>query len=247
MKPQHKKPSEVRSALVEHKRTFVVVGLFSAFINLLYLSPSLYMLQVYDRVISSSNLFTLGMLSLLLFGVYLIMGILEWARSRTLTRLGNQLDQKLSYRIFEAAFQRNLKGKHHAAGTAMNDLNVVRQFITGPGLNAIFDAPWIPIYIAVIWVFHPLLGMVSLAGVLVLTLLAFMTELTPRHPCAMPIKRLNAATNLRPAPCAMQKPFKPWACWIPSGNAGATSSWNFCPARQVRRITLETSRPPPSW
>jgi len=182
VKQQHKKPSEVRSALVEHKRVFIVVGLFSAFINFLYLSPSLYMLQVYDRVITSSNLITLGMLSLLLFGVYMIMGILEWARSRTVTRLGNQLDQKLSYRIFEAAFQRNLKGKHHAAGTAMNDLNVMRQFITGPGLNALFDAPWIPIYIAVIWLFHPLLGMVSLAGVLVLTLLALMTELTTKTP-----------------------------------------------------------------
>ena len=72
VKQQHNKPSEVRSALTEHKRVFIVVGLFSAFINLLYLSPSLYMLQVYDRVISSSNLLTLTMLSVLLLGVYLI-------------------------------------------------------------------------------------------------------------------------------------------------------------------------------
>ncbi|MEK6789351.1 MAG: type I secretion system permease/ATPase [Pseudomonadota bacterium] len=182
MKQPNTKPSELRSALAQHKRIFVVVGLFSAFINLLYLSPSLYMLQVYDRVISSNNLLTLAMLSILLFGIYIIMAILEWARTRTVTRLGNQLDQKLAYRIFEAAFQRNLKGKNHAAGMAMSDLSQVRQFITGPGLNAIFDAPWIPIYIAVIWLFHPLLGTVALVGVLLLVLMALLTELTTKSP-----------------------------------------------------------------
>lgn len=168
--------------MTEHRQTFLMVALFSAFINLLYLSPSLYMLQVYDRVISSHNLFTLGMLSLLLFGVYLIMAMLEWTRTRTVTRLSNQLDQKLSYRIFEAAFQRNLKGSNHAAGTAMSDLNTIRQFITGPGLNAFLDAPWIPIYLAVIWLLHPLLGMVALGGSLLLMLMALLTDMTTKRP-----------------------------------------------------------------
>ncbi len=182
MKQNNKQLSEIRAALATHKSVFLVVGLFSAFINLLYLSPSLYMLQVYDRVITSSNLTTLVMLSVLLLGIYLIMAILEWARARTLIRLGNQLDQTLSHRIFEAAFQRNLKGTSHAAGIAMSDLNMVRQFITGPGLHAIFDAPWIPIYIAVIWVFHPLLGIVALTGVLLLAILAALTEWTTKKP-----------------------------------------------------------------
>lgn len=182
MKQKKKQPSEIQAALATHKSIFLVVGVFSAFINLLYLSPSLYMLQVYDRVISSSNLLTLAMLSVLLLGVYLIMAVLEWTRARTLIRLGNQLDEKLSYRIFEAAFQRNLKGKSHAAGIAMSDLNMVRQFITGPGLHAIFDAPWIPIYIAVIWIFHPLLGVVALVGVLILAALAAITEWRTKTP-----------------------------------------------------------------
>ena len=181
MKPQQP-PSEIRQALAEHRRVFMAIGVFSAFINLLYLSPSLYMLQVYDRVITSSSLLTLAALSVLLLGAYLLMAVIELARSRVLVRLGNQLDRKLSYRVFEAAFQRNLKGRRHAAGAAMHDLNMVRQFITGPGLNALLDAPWIPIYIMVIWLLHPLLGMVALGGVLVLGLLAALTEAITHKP-----------------------------------------------------------------
>lgn len=177
-----RKPSEIRLALAEHQRVFLGIGLFSAFINLLYLSPSLYMLQVYDRVISSSNLLTLSMLSVLLLGVYGIMAVIELARARTLIRLGNRIDQKLSHRIFDAAFQRNLRGRAHAAGMAMNDLNQVRQFITGAGVHALFDAPWIPIYIAVIWLFHPLLGIVALSGVLLLVLLAVLNEKATHKP-----------------------------------------------------------------
>lgn len=182
MRKNHTPPSEIRRAIAAHKSTFLGVAVFSAFINLLYLSPSIYMLQVYDRVITSSNLTTLVMISALLLGIYLIMAVLEWARARTLIRLGNQLDQTLSPRIFDAAFQRNLKGSSHAAGVAMSDLNMVRQFITGSGLHAILDAPWVPIYIGVIWIFHPLLGGVALVGVLLLASLAALTEWLTRKP-----------------------------------------------------------------
>ncbi len=182
MKNPSQIPSEIRLAVLAHKKTFLIVALFSAFINLLYLTPSLYMLQVYDRVIASNSVLTLIMLSLIVLGIYIMMSLIELARSRTLIRLGNQLDQQLSPRIFESAFQRNLKGSSHAAGIAMADLNQVRQFITGQGLFAFLDAPWVPIYIGVIWVFHPLLGMVSLGGVLTLFTLAAITEMATRKP-----------------------------------------------------------------
>ena len=173
---------ELRDAMATHRRTFAVIAIFSALINLLYLVPSLYMLQVYDRVLASRSEMTLLMLSLLAVGLYMVMGLLEMVRSLVLVRLGNAMDAQLSPRVFRAAFERNLKTRGGAAGIAINDLTSVRQFVTGNGLFAFLDAPWAPIYIAVVWMFHPMLGMLALGGVLALMVLAIATEFATRKP-----------------------------------------------------------------
>ena len=182
---------ELRDAMGAHRKTFVVIAVFSALINLLYLVPSLYMMQVYDRVLASRSEMTLLMLSLLAIGLYAVMGLLEMVRSLILVRLGNAMDAQLSPRVFRAAFERNLRSRAGAAGIAINDLTTVRQFVTGNGLFAFLDAPWAPIYIAVVWMFHPVLGMVALGGVVTLMLLALATEVATRKP----LSEANVAAN----------------------------------------------------
>jgi len=175
----------IRTVLSRHKMTLWAVALFSAGINFLFLTPSLYMLQVYDRVLSSRNEVTLIMLTLVVAGLYLLMGLLDWLRGQVLVRLGNALDLELAPRIFGAAFERNLREPSGAAaGSAMSDLANLRQFLTGNGLFAFMDAPWIPIYVAALWLFHPLFGTVTTIGVVLLFLLALATELVSRRPLA---------------------------------------------------------------
>jgi len=175
----------IRAALTSHRKTLWAVALFSACINFLFLTPSLYMLQVYDRVLSSRSEVTLLMLSLVAAGLYVLMGLIEWVRARVLVRLGNALDLQLAPLVFTAAFQRNLQDRSgSAAGAAMGDLANLRQFLTGNGLFALMDAPWIFIYVAAMYMFHPAFGWVTLGGVVLLLALAWITELVSRRPLA---------------------------------------------------------------
>jgi len=180
-----KQRGEIREAIAAYRRVFLVVGAFSGAINVLYLVPSLYMMQVYDRVLGSRNETTLLMVSVIALGLYVIMNVLEFSRSQLLVRLGNRLDRQLAQRVFTAAFERNLRVRAGTpAGQAMLDLTQVRQFVTGNGLFAFFDAPWVPVYLVVIWMFHPWLGILVLAGAIVLAILALLTELVTRGPLA---------------------------------------------------------------
>lgn len=173
--PAHHR-SELLQALLSFRHAFVVLGLFSFFINLLMLVPSIYMLQVYDRVLASRNELTLLMLTVVMLGAYLLMSALEFARSFILIRIGSKLDEKLNGRVFTAAFESNLRAPGSNAGQAIHDLTGVRQFLTGNGLFAFFDAPWFPIYLAVIFLFDPLLGYISLGGAITLFALAYVTD-----------------------------------------------------------------------
>jgi ATP-binding cassette subfamily C exporter for protease/lipase len=168
--------SEIEVALRGFKSTFVTVGAFSAIINLLALVPSLYMLQVYDRVLNSRNEITLLMLTLLMLCGYAFMAVLELVRSFVLVRVGAKFDMELNKRVYTAAFERNLKSAGFNAGQSLADLTNVRQFLTGNALFAFFDAPWFPIYLAVIFVFEPSLGIFSVCGTLVLIVLAYVNE-----------------------------------------------------------------------
>jgi ATP-binding cassette subfamily C exporter for protease/lipase len=199
MKKLLQKRNEIDLALRSFKSTFYTVGVFSAIINLLMLAPSLYMLQVYDRVLGSRNDITLLMLSILVLGAFLFMGALELIRSFVLVRVGAQFDMVLNKRIYTAAFEQNLKQAGGNAGQALADLTNLRQFLTGNALFAFFDAPWFPIYLIVIFVFEPVLGFFALSGTVILAILAVVNERVTKEPLAeansMSIRANTLATN----------------------------------------------------
>ncbi|WP_285143038.1 type I secretion system permease/ATPase, partial [Serratia ureilytica] len=175
---------EVMSVLAAYRRGFWGIALFTAVINLLMLAPALYMLQVYDRVLPSGNRMTLAMLTLMVVGLYLFMGLLEWVRSQVVIRLGAQMDMRLNQRVYDAAFETNLKTGNPLAGQALNDLTNLRQFATGNALFAFFDAPWFPVYLLVVFLLHPWLGALASAGVIVLVLLAWLNQRVSQAPLA---------------------------------------------------------------
>ena len=199
MKTLLKSRNEIEQVLVGFKRTFYTVGAFSAIINLLALVPSLYMLQVYDRVLQSRNEITLLMLTLMMLGGYLLMSGLELVRSFVLIRVGARFDMELNKRVYTAAFQQNLKQAGANAGQALMDLTNLRQFLTGNALFAFFDAPWFPIYLIVIFLFEPSLGLFAVGGTAILVVLAYVNEKATKAPLAeantMAITASNLATN----------------------------------------------------
>ncbi|MCY1404668.1 Type I secretion system ATP-binding protein PrsD [compost metagenome] len=181
-RPTNKAGAPLWAALADHKSTLLSVGCFTALINLLMLVPSIYMLQVYDRVLSSQNETTLWMLTLMVVGFFVLIGALEAIRSFIVIRVGNQLEQGFNLNVYRAAFERNLRQGDGQAGQALNDLTQVRQFVTGPALFAFFDAPWFPIYLAVIFLFNVWLGVLACAGALLLIALAVLNERLTHKP-----------------------------------------------------------------
>lgn len=169
--------SPLRKALSTVKGAFVAVGLFSLVINLLMLVSPLYMLQVYDRVLTSQSYETLLYLTVLAVSLLAFNAFLELVRSRVLVRIGTRLDEYLSWPVFQAIF----KSKTQNDGTqAINDLAAVRNFLGGSGPNAFFDAPWTPIFIGLIFVFHPLLGLIATTGAVLLFAIALISEAVTR-------------------------------------------------------------------
>jgi len=187
--------TELAEVLFSFRKAFYTAGLFSMFINVLGLVPSIYMLQVYDRVLQSRNVTTLVMLTLILLVFYTILGMLELARSKLLIRVGAQLDVKLNDRVFVASFEQNLKRAGGNAGQALNDLTNIRQFLTGNGLFAFFDAPWAPVYLLVIFMFSPWLGGFALLSSIALFSLAWATEMATRKPLAEAAMTAASAGN----------------------------------------------------
>nr|WP_281422756.1 type I secretion system permease/ATPase [Photorhabdus hainanensis] len=195
---------EITDVIRARSRVFWAIGLFTAFINLLMLVPSVYMLQVYDRVLPSGNEITLLMLTLITLGMFAMMGMLEYIRSMIVIRIGSQLDMKLNNRVYTASYESNLKNGTTDAGQMLNDLANIRQFLTGNALFAFFDAPWFPIYLLVIFLFNPWLGLLSLGGALVLIALAVLNQWLSSQPLSEASKlslrsASLASTNLRNA------------------------------------------------
>jgi len=188
--------NEIAEALMAFKSVFITVGVFSAILNVLMLAPSLYMLQVYDRVLSSRNESTLLMLTLMVILAYLILAGLEFVRSFVLIRVSAKLDMTLNKRVYTAAFEQSLKSNGVNAGAFLNDLGTLRQFVSGNALFAFFDAPWFPVYIAIIFLFDATLGYFALAGALVLIALAFINERLSKKPLAEANTAALAANNL---------------------------------------------------
>ncbi|ODA20291.1 peptidase, partial [Achromobacter xylosoxidans] len=171
---------DIKALLARFRTGWYSVAAFSVAANLLMLAPSLYMLQVYDRVLASGNVFTLVMLSLMIVGLLALMGALDYARSAVIIQIGARFDAALAGRVHEAAFQRGLAGVPANAGQAVNDLNTVRQFLTGSAVFAFFDAPWFPLFLLVMFLFHPWMGTLALAGTIILVALAWLNEQVSR-------------------------------------------------------------------
>jgi ATP-binding cassette subfamily C protein EexD len=153
------------------------LGVFSLCINVLWLVPSLYMLQIYDRVLGSGSKATLLMLSLIGLFLLITMGVLEWVRSQMLVRLSERLHGQLAGRLFDISFRQALAtGGQQSSAQPLQDLQGLRQFLTGPGLPAFFDAPWLPFHVALMFAFQPLFGWLSVLGAVLLIVVAVLQE-----------------------------------------------------------------------
>ncbi|MEM0907852.1 MAG: ABC transporter transmembrane domain-containing protein, partial [Pseudomonadota bacterium] len=167
-------------AVKEARRVFVTVGLFSCVINILMLTGPLFMLQIYDRVLTSRSVSTLTALFALVIGLYLFMGILDLVRSRVLTRVGHSLDAALGRDAFLDAIVAPLGRDNTPRSEPVRDVDQVRQFLSSTGITALFDMPWMPIYIAIVFLIHPLLGALAAGGALVLFAIALATDRVAR-------------------------------------------------------------------
>jgi len=203
-KKQKTENSELKDAILASKKSFLIVGFFSLFINLLMLVPPLYMLQLYDRVITSRSEETLIMLTGIVVVLFITMALLEIVRSKILVKVGNKLDSLLSQRIFDSLFELANKHPGKASSMPLNDLTSIRQFMTGNGLFAFFDAPWIPIYIAVLFLFHPMFGYFAIFAAIVLLIFTVLNEYSTKEKLGQANAQSRASTiyvdaNLRNA------------------------------------------------
>jgi len=167
---------ELADTVAGLRRGLMALGIFSGCINLLLLMPAVYMLQVYDRVLTSQNKGTLLALSALLVALLAVEALLDLVRSRLLGAMGRKLDDQLDGQVFDAAFRRSLSGQIGSPNEAFNDLAKLREFVAGKGLLAIFDAPWAPIFLLVIFLLDSTLGLFATMAMLTLVALAWYNQ-----------------------------------------------------------------------
>lgn len=175
--------AELRSARWASSGLVLVAILFSIFVNALMLTGPLYMLQVYDRVLGSGSEATLVALSVLVIGLFLAMGVLEYARGKVMAIVGARFQERLDRRVFAAAMQRSAVAPNDpAAIVAQRDLEAIRTFLASPVLLALLDLPWTPFFIAAIFIFHPLLGWLAIGGGVFLVCLTALNQITSQQP-----------------------------------------------------------------
>src|SRR5580658_1161810 len=175
--------SELGDALRACRSAFIGVGVMSCMINLLYLTGSLFMLEVYDRVLPSRSVPTLVGLILLAGFLYAAQGVLDLIRGRILGRIGTSLDEALNARVFDIVVRLPLTaGARNEGLQPLRDLDNVRGFLGGMGPGAFFDLPWLPFYLAICFAFHVLIGLTALVGAIILITLTVMTEFMSRAP-----------------------------------------------------------------
>jgi PrtD family type I secretion system ABC transporter len=175
------KNGELLRALEGSKRALKAVGWQSCAINVLMLTGPIFMLQVYDRVMTSGSIPTLVALSFLTFALYGVIGALEYGRSHLVTRIGLEIDQRIGNRIFEASLRKSLSGGGSAVG-ALRELDTLRNFAAGPAPMTAFDAAWTPIYLIAIFLTHWTLGVAGTIGAVILLGFAWVSEQQSRGP-----------------------------------------------------------------
>jgi PrtD family type I secretion system ABC transporter len=184
-RPQRQPPvsSELAAALAACRQAFVAVAVFSGMSNILMLTGAIFMLEIYDRVLPSRSIPTLVALLILATGLYGAQAVIDAIRSRILVRIGNSLDESMNARVYDAIVRLPLKIGSKGDGTQpIRDLDAVRGFLSGAGPSALFDLPWMPVYLAICFLFHPYIGLTALAGAIVLIVLTVVTEVRTRHP-----------------------------------------------------------------
>ena len=194
--------SELKTALRKGRGLIGSVGFFSIFVNLLMLTGPLFMLQVYDRVLGSRSEATLVALTALVAVLYLIMGILDHARGRVLARAGAAFQTAMDRRVFEAVLKRSVVPADRAKpASGLRDLESVQRLMSSPALFAVFDMPWVPVFIGAIFIFHPMLGYLALAGGVTLISLTLFNQLLTRKPVGeangMAVAADNFAESIR--------------------------------------------------
>ena len=192
--------AELRSARAEGWRLFIAVGVFSAVVNILMLTGPLFMLQVYDRVLASRSYETLTALFVLVAFLFLLMGVLDVARNRVMTRVAARFQNRLEPRVFTAALAEGAAaGNDMVVRGGMRDLESVHRFLSSPVLLALFDLPWAPIFLAAVYIFHPVLGVVATAGGALLVLATLMNRWFSRAPLqqsAIATQKADRMSNL---------------------------------------------------
>ncbi len=176
MKPGFFDRSVLSRQLWLFRREFLWVGIFSLIANVLMLTPTIYMLQLYGRVMKSGSELTLLMVTLFLILFYVVMALAEWLRSRILVRSGVRLDEALNSLVFKASFEAYLNRARQNVLEAFSDLTNIRQFLTANGMIAFFDTPWTPVYIAVIFMLSPFLGWLSILFAVIQLLVTWQTH-----------------------------------------------------------------------
>src|SRR5690348_9136248 len=175
--------SELGDALRTCRNAFIGVGIMSCMINLLYLTGSIFMLEIYDRVLPSRSVPTLVGLVILAAFLYIAQGILDMLRSRVLGRIGTSLDEAINTRVFETVVRLPLMvGGRNEGLQPLRDLDNIRSFLGSMGPGAFFDLPWLPFYLAICFAFHWLLGVTALVGAIILVTLTLITEFLSRAP-----------------------------------------------------------------
>jgi ATP-binding cassette, subfamily C, type I secretion system permease/ATPase len=185
MKKQHfsEKPSELSAALAACRGAFIGTALISGMSNILMLTGAMFMLEVYDRVVPSRSMATLVGLVALAAGLYAALGVLDAIRVRILARIGGALDETLSGRVYDTLVHLPLRiGSRSEGNQPLRDLDAIRSYFSSLGLVALFDLPWLPIYLAICFAFHPLIGFTALGGAIVLIALTLLTETLMRAP-----------------------------------------------------------------
>lgn len=168
-----------REAFRRSRAGLIAIGLASALINVLYLTSSFFMLQVYDRVIPSHSIPSLIALGILAGALYIFQGGFELIRNRMLTRVAGVFDEVLGQRVFKVMMKTPIKTSGANDGLAvMRDFDQVRTFLSGTGPSAFFDLPWMPVYIAICFLFHPVVGIIAIVGALVLIFITVLTNFT---------------------------------------------------------------------
>lgn len=175
--------AELRTAQRENRTLLAAVGVFSAFVNLLMLTGPLFMLQVYDRVLGARSVETLAALFLLVIFLFTAMGLLDHARSRLAARIGARLQARLEGRVFEATVRRGaLAPNDPMAMASLRDLDAVQIFLVSPVFLALFDLPWVPVFLTALFVFHPFLGGLALMGGAVLLAVTLLSQWATARP-----------------------------------------------------------------